>query len=588
MKQWDYVSRLIRFAFRENPLLYLGIAVSLFSVAVELLAMVSLFPLLQILSTGEVSGEGLIVRGLNLMGVEATARSLLWTFIGLLSLRIVTQLGGETLSLYLGKRVLAQLGSRAFEQIVHNLSIQEINDKSIGFYIGLAGDESFRASTLVISSIQFVSTAALALLYFLAIAKASPIAALLVLIFIVIAALSLIWVMRKLQQLGSRKTEESRNSHSVFLDSLNNLKTVRTFSAETYVAGIYRDIIFGYTRILFRIDALALSAKLVPVLLLLGICSIWFVFNSQLAESIGLAFIVTMIVYLMRFLPVMGDAAQLLFRVVSDARSGQDVTAILERPTNSEVGSPALSGVKSIELRNVGFYYGEADGRTVLAGVNVDLRNGKSYALTGRSGIGKSTLVDLLLKFYLPTAGTLSLSGLNIAAISSSQIRRKVLLISQESAIFDDTVANNIRMGFPSTIDEVAEACELACVSEVIDAMPDGYETRLQYQGRNLSGGQRQRIAIARGLLRRPDVLILDESTSALDKVTQTQVVENILREFADKIVIFITHDPSIMNRVDVVIDMQSVNQAVKTCEDEFEASRNTVSPQTTASLSRS
>jgi ABC-type bacteriocin/lantibiotic exporter with double-glycine peptidase domain len=109
----------------------------------------------------------------------------------------------------------------------------------------------------------------------------------------------------------------------------------------------------------------------------------------------------------------------------------------------------------------------------------------------------------------------------------------------------------------------VRAACVNAHIHEVIESMADGYNTRLQYQGKNLSGGQRQRIAIARALLRKPDVLIFDESTSALDKATQQKVVENILREYSNKIVIFVTHDPHIMKRVDEVVDLEKINPGV-------------------------
>ena len=111
-----------------------------------------------------------------------------------------------------------------------------------------------------------------------------------------------------------------------------------------------------------------------------------------------------------------------------------------------------------------------------------------------------------------------------------------------------------------ASLSAVQAACDRACVHEVIEEMADGYNTRLQYQGRNLSGGQRQRIAIARALLRKPDVLILDESTNALDKLTQERVVENVLQEYSKKIVIFVTHDPSIIKRVNEIVDLESIN----------------------------
>jgi len=167
------------------------------------------------------------------------------------------------------------------------------------------------------------------------------------------------------------------------------------------------------------------------------------------------------------------------------------------------------------------------------------------------------------LKFYPPTAGDLCLNGLSISQIADAQVRRKLILVSQDAAIFDDTVLNNISMGYSATVQDIQAACKVAEIHDIISGMEQGYSARLEYQGKNLSGGQRQRIAIARALLRKPDVLIFDESTSALDKLTQSLVVGNILREYTDKIVIFVTHDPSVVDMVSEVIDLSKINLSV-------------------------
>jgi len=152
------------------------------------------------------------------------------------------------------------------------------------------------------------------------------------------------------------------------------------------------------------------------------------------------------------------------------------------------------------------------------------------------------------------------MNDMAISSIADSEVRKRVILVSQEAAIFDDTVKNNICMGLSADLSAVQQVCRLACIHDVIEAMDDGYATRLQYRGANLSGGQRQRIAVARALLRKADVLILDEGTSALDKATQARVVRNILKEYSEGIVVFVTHDPGIVGQVDEVIDLELVN----------------------------
>lgn len=562
MRQLAYVVSLTRFAFRANPLLYVSVAVSLLSVVIELLAMSSLLPLIRAASGQTIPANGMIVRFLAQLGYEATAHALLMAFLVLFTVRISTQIAAQSLSMFLSRRVLAQLSSSAFQYVVRQLGIKEINDKNIGFYIGIAGEESNRASNLLMALTQFVSTAFLALLYFWAISRFSPVAGGLILLFSAVSVFALYRVARVSHRLGGKITELSRKANSIFLDALNNLKTVRVFSAETYVADIQQSLIFRYANTQFMIELVAMLTRMLPVLALLLVC-IALATGSETVDRTNLAFVVTLIAYLMRFFPTVGQGVTLLIRIAGDAKSGQDVTALIGRPADWQ-RAPArdLSGIHDISLRDVGFTYGEASSEKVLHDVNLKFEKGKTYALVGPSGIGKSTLVDLLLKFYLPTEGQLCLNDVPVADVPESAIRKEILLISQEAALFDDTVANNVRLGKDATLADVQAACRAAQIDDVIESMPQGYDTRIQYQGKNLSGGQRQRLAIARALLREPDVLILDESTSALDKVTQEKVVSNILREYAGKIVVFITHDPYVMERVDEVIDLGQLNRA--------------------------
>src|SRR5262249_9044562 len=158
---------------------------------------------------------------------------------------------------------------------------------------------------------------------------------------------------------------------------------------------------------------------------------------------------------------------------------------------------------------------------------NIRLQKGRSYALVGPSGSGKSTLLDLLLGFYAPSRGEIFVNKEPLELIAPSSLRKKVVLVSQDAAIFNDTVMNNLCLGMNVDQINVERACQIACIDEFVAGLPAGYNTVLNYKGTNLSGGQKQRIGIARAVLRRPDVLLLDESTSALDVETRKTVVSN-------------------------------------------------------------
>jgi ABC-type multidrug transport system fused ATPase/permease subunit len=214
--------------------------------------------------------------------------------------------------------------------------------------------------------------------------------------------------------------------------------------------------------------------------------------------------------------------------------------------------------ITKLEFKNVCFSY--AEDKPVIRNMDMSLESGNSYVLLGPSGSGKSTLMDLLLGFYEIESGEILVNGYIHSEICRQNLRRKILLLGQQTVILNESVANNIRFGKDADTAAVERAARRACIDEVIKALPQGYGTQLNYRGTNLSGGQIQRIGLARALLREPDVLILDESTSALDPQTRDAVVTNILSFFADRIVVFVTHDHTVAERVSQVIRLDRTN----------------------------
>jgi ABC-type bacteriocin/lantibiotic exporter with double-glycine peptidase domain len=505
------------------------------------------------------------VRSAVALGITPDARALLLMFIGLFVLRILTQFAGQTLTLYLSKRLLAQLATQAFTRLVTAVPLNQVEKATIGSYITLVGDESFRASNLVAYLNQFLGLGVLATLYYIAIAIYSPVVALGVLVFLIVTFVLLFESFKVSHRLGGRQVDQSQAATTLFVDSLNNLRSVRAFCAEGYVAASYHEQIWQYIRTLFAVDMISLLTRLGPALLLLGTVAVvaaWPAMSASLSSNFP--FVVTIVIFLMRFFPVVGQTLNLALRLVADARSGRDVTHLVtgygDNLLHGATASPQLRNVETVEVVGVGFSY-DPD-KHVLKDVEMRLQRGRSYALVGLSGSGKSTLLDLLLGFYAMEYGRLLINGLPIEKLNHAELRAKVLLLSQDTAIFNDTVANNLRFGSRASAEEVERACRIACIDDFIATLPQGYATRLSYRGSNLSGGQKQRIGIARAVLRRPDLLLLDESTSALDAETRARVVDNLLAEFRDRIVLFVTHDAFVMSRVSEVIDMAAINRA--------------------------
>ncbi len=242
-----------------------------------------------------------------------------------------------------------------------------------------------------------------------------------------------------------------------------------------------------------------------------------------------------------------------------------DITKVINDRIRAlpDKGIDLTGPVNSIELRDLSFCYSE-EKQPVLSHFSTRFEKGKSYAVMGPSGTGKSTLLNLILHFYHPQHGKILVNGEDIEKISQRSLRKRVVMLGQHSAIFNDSIENNIRFGLDINHDQVEKASRLACIHDWIEKLPRSYETVLEYQGNNLSGGQRQRVAIARVLLRDPDVLIFDESTNALDEDTKGQIIDNILSNFAGRIVIFVSHDAYVQNRVDEVISLSPVFSPVE------------------------
>lgn len=178
-----------------------------------------------------------------------------------------------------------------------------------------------------------------------------------------------------------------------------------------------------------------------------------------------------------------------------------------------------------VEMKNVSFKYPDTVGRPVLKDINLSIKKGETFAVIGATGCGKTSLVSLIPRFYDATDGEVYVDGINVKEYKLSALRSRIGYVMQKSELFSDTIEGNIRWGKPEASDEeIKEAAQAAQASSFIDEFSDGYNTFIAEKGASLSGGQKQRMSIARALLRKPDILILDDSTSALDLVTEARL----------------------------------------------------------------
>ncbi|KAG8377946.1 hypothetical protein BUALT_Bualt08G0086700 [Buddleja alternifolia] len=236
---------------------------------------------------------------------------------------------------------------------------------------------------------------------------------------------------------------------------------------------------------------------------------------------------------------------------------------ILHRKTSIEPENPLSTFVNDlrgdIEFRNVSFNYPTRPDITVFDNLNLEMSKGKSMAIVGQSGSGKSTIISLLLRFYDPTSGVILIDGFDITTLNLKSLRSRIGLVQQEPVLFSTTIYDNILYGNRNASEiEVMKAAKAANAHKFISRMPEGYQTRVGEKGVQLSGGQKQRVAIARAILKDPSILLLDEATSALDTESETQVQEALNKLMEGRTTVLVAHRLSTVQDADIITVLQN------------------------------
>jgi subfamily B ATP-binding cassette protein MsbA len=266
--------------------------------------------------------------------------------------------------------------------------------------------------------------------------------------------------------------------------------------------------------------------------------------------------LLTFFFILFRLVPMTQDLNGVMAFLSTQAGAVENLKDILktEGKTHFQNGHLQFWGLQRV-IEIIALNFGYEPHRLVLKDITLTIEKGKMVALVGASGGGKSTLADLIARFYEPIDGKILIDGLNLRELEIDSLRRKMAIVSQKTFIFNTSIRNNITYGTPKATEaEIVEAARLANALEFITKLPQGLDTIVGADGIQLSGGQQQRIAIARALVRNPEILILDEPTSALDAITE-QVIQELLEKFTvGRTVIVIAHRFSTIAKADKVV----------------------------------
>jgi ATP-binding cassette subfamily C protein LapB len=252
----------------------------------------------------------------------------------------------------------------------------------------------------------------------------------------------------------------------------------------------------------------------------------------------------------------LGGIAQLLTRINAARTAYREIDRFMSQPPEGPAGPGLRMGQVDggIELRNVDFRYPGA-AEQALTGVSLKLEPGEKLALIGPIGSGKSTIARLLLGLYTPTSGLVMIDGIDIRQLAPETMRAKIGALFQDNVLLTGTIRENIVLGREGVDDEeMLRAAQVSLAHDFVARIPNGYDLRLADRGEGLSGGQRQSIAMARALVGRPPIVVLDEPTSSVDGETEAKLIANLRKEFEGRTLVLITHRPSLLQLVDRVV----------------------------------
>ncbi len=380
-----------------------------------------------------------------------------------------------------------------------------------------------------------------------------------VLILLPIAGFLIGRIGRSLKRASTKGQEQNAEILTQIDETLGGLRVVKAFNAESKLTHRFLNLINATRATFNRINRRYYLAH--PVSEFFGTALIaillWFGGTLILGEHSNID-AATFIYYLVIFYSIINPAKD-LSKATYGIRRGMASLERIDKILNTESSIRNAENPKQltefqsvIRYENVSFSY-QSD-RPVLQHINLDIHRGQTIALVGQSGSGKTTMADLLPRFYDPIAGRITIDGVDIREVKTFDLRALMGNVNQEAILFNDTFYNNITFGVESaTMEEVRKAARIANADDFIMATPDQYQTTIGDRGSRLSGGQRQRISIARAILKNPPILILDEATSALDTESEKLVQEALENLMKDRTTLVVAHRLSTIRNADLI-----------------------------------
>ncbi len=370
-------------------------------------------------------------------------------------------------------------------------------------------------------------------------------------------------IMKKASPLFSIVQSRLDKVNSVVQENVSGARVVKAFTREEYEINRFDNANTDLMTTNLKVQKLL--ATLNPILMIImnaSVIAIIMIGGFQVeAKAMQVGEVMAAVTYITQILMSVMMVGMMFQQVSRSAASMKRVNEVLStNPVISDGNKSAESDNSgTVEFRNIGFSYPGSSGKPVLSGIDLKAEKGQMIAILGSTGCGKTSLVNLVPRFYDATEGDVLVDGINVKDYDVDTLRSKIGVVLQKSELFSGTVAENIRWGCETATDEeVKTAAKIAQAEEFIDGFNDGYDTMISEKGASLSGGQKQRMAIARAIIKKPEILIFDDSTSALDLSTEAKLHKALRENLSGVTVIMIAQRIASVMRADKIAVLEN------------------------------
>lgn len=483
---------------------------------------------------------------------------------------IITSVFFANMFRYWSQRVMTSMRTYVVKNIRESL-FKKITDLHVGYFhnqrkgdlMSSLSNDVNEIESSVVSSVQVVFREPLMIIgYIILLFTMSFKLTLFTLIVLPISGFIITTISRRLRKDAKTGQTLLGNILSIIEESISGIRIIKAFNAQAYVNKKFDEQNSKYRSVLKSMWNKRELASPISEFLGVGVVVLVILYGGQLVlenrSDLNASEFITYIILYSQILVPAKNISSALTNIQRGIASGERIFEILEHEVAIKESDDAIhidDFKDKIEYKNVSFQYAD---KKVLNNVNLSVEKGKMIALVGASGAGKSTMADLLPRFYDVTEGTIMIDGVDIRKVKLSDLNHLMGIVTQESILFNDTIFKNISFGNESATEEqVIEAAKIANAHEFIVKMENGYHTNIGDRGSKLSGGQRQRLSIARAVLKNPPILILDEATSALDTESERLVQEAIQNLMRNRTSVVIAHRLSTIQHADQIVVMQ-------------------------------